>query len=306
MARSAHPVRVTAAVRDGSMPETPGRAPWRTMFRHARRRAAVPSAAAFAFLAFVALVALAPRVAARYDPVEMNPAVVLTGPTAVHPFGTDEFGRDILSRVAYGARTSLGYAVLATAISVSLGTVVGVTSGFYAGTFDAVVMRAIDVLMAFPGILLALIVVTLLGPGLTNAMIAIGVGQTPAFSRVVRGATLSIKGNQYIEAAHSMGASGARVMRRHILPNVQHVVFVLATLGYGTAILIGASLSFLGLGAQPPVPEWGSMLETARGYLQTNWWVGVLPGVVLGATLLSINIVGDQVRDMLDPSLRID
>ena len=213
---------------------------------------------------------------------------------------------DILSRVAFGARTSLSYAMLATSISLAPGTAIGVSTAFYAGRFDNVVMRIVDVLMAFPGILLALIVVALLGPGLTNAMIAVGIGQAPSFSRVVRGATLAVKTSVFIEAAQGMGASGLWVMWRHILPNVRYVVLVLATLGYGAAILIGASLSFLGLGAQPPTPEWGSMLETARGYLKTNWWVGILPGVVLGATLLSINVVGDQLRDIFDPSLRLE
>ena len=257
-------------------------------------------------LAAVVLVAVVPRAAARYDPTEIDPDAVLAAPSARHPFGTDEFGRDILSRVAFGARTSLGYAVLATAISVTLGTLVGVTTGFYGGRFDAVAMRLVDVLMAFPGILLALIVITLLGPGLTNAMVAVGLGQAPGFSRVVRSATLDVKSVQYVEAARALGATASGVIWRHIVPNTRHVIFVLATLGYGTAILIGASLSFLGLGAQPPAAEWGSMLETARGYLQTHWWVGVLPGVVLGATLLCINVVADQLRDILDPSLRVD
>jgi peptide/nickel transport system permease protein len=274
--------------------------------RRLRQRSSAGSRTAFAFLAVVVALAVFPRLAVRDDPVRMDPDAVLSAPSVVHPFGTDEFGRDILCRVVFGAQTSLSYALLATAISVAIGTSVGVSTAFYAGRFDSIVMRLIDILMAFPGILLALIVVTLLGPGLTNAMIAVGIGQAPAFSRVVRGAALAVKHTLYIEAARGMGAPGLWVMRRHMLPNVRHVVLVLATLGYGTAILIGASLSFLGLGAQPPTPEWGSMLETARGYLQTNWWVGILPGIVLGATLLSINIVGDQIRDVLDPSLRLE
>ncbi len=269
-------------------------------------RSSAASGLAFVFLAIVVAMAIFPRLVARYDPIQIDPDLVLSAPGIGHPFGTDEFGRDILSRVAFGARTSLSYAMLATSISVALGTSIGVSTAFYSGRFDNVVMRLVDILMAFPGILLALIVVALLGPGLTNAMIAVGIGQAPSFSRVVRGATMAVKNNLFIEAARGMGAPGFWVMWRHILPNVRHVVLVLATLGYGAAILIGASLSFLGLGAQPPTPEWGSMLETARGYLKTNWWVGILPGVVLGATLLSINVVGDQVRDILDPSLRLE
>ncbi len=270
------------------------------------RRSNGASRAAFAFLALVVAVAIVPGLVARYDPDAMSPDAVLAPPSAAHPFGTDEFGRDIASRVVYGARISLTYAVLATAISIAAGTVVGVTTAYYGGAYDNIVMRAVDVLMAFPGILLALIVVTLLGPGLTHAMVAVGIGQAPGVGRVVRSATLGAKSNLYIEASRAVGGSGAWIMWRHLLPNIRHVVLVLATLGYGAAILVGASLSFLGLGAQPPTPEWGSMLETARGYLQSTWWVGVLPGVVLGATLLCVTVVGDQLRDILDPSLRLD
>lgn len=270
------------------------------------RRANGASRAAFVFLAAIVAVAAVPGPVARYDPVQMSPEAVLASPSAAHPFGTDEFGRDIASRVVYGARISLGYAVLATAISITAGTLIGVTTAYYGGAYDNILMRAVDVLMAFPGILLALIVVTLLGPGLTHAMVAVGIGQTPGAGRVVRAATLGTKSNLYIEASRAAGGSGTWIMWRHLLPNIRHVVLVLATLGYGAAILIGASLSFLGLGAQPPTPEWGSMLETARGYLQSNWWVGVLPGVVLGATLLCVNVVGDQLRDIFDPSLRLD
>lgn len=283
-----------------------GPAPGRTRQRWLGKRPGTGSRAAFAFLAVIVAVAVFPGLVARDDPLRMDTDAVLAAPSLAHVFGTDQFGRDILTRVAFGARTSLSYAMLATGISVAIGTSVGVSTAFYAGAFDATVMRLVDILMAFPGILLALIVVTLLGPGLTNAMIAVGIGQVPVFTRVVRGAALGVTHNLYVEAAHSAGAGGFWVMRRHLLPNIRHVVLVLATLGYGTAILIGASLSFLGLGAQPPTPEWGSMLETARGYLQSNWWVGVLPGVVLGATLLSINIVGDQLRDLLDPSVRLE
>ncbi len=274
--------------------------------RRAYRRASPASIGAAGFLVVVVLVAIAPSALTRSDPNQMDPVAVLGAPSIAHPFGTDEFGRDILTRVVFGARTSLSYALLATAIGSILGTSIGVTAGFYGGRVDNVVMRGVDILLAFPGILLALIVVTLLGPGLTNAMIAVGIGQAPAFSRVVRGATLGVKTSQYVEAAQGLGATGARVIWRHVVPNVRHVVFVLGSLGYGTAILIGASLSFLGLGAQPPTPEWGSMLETARGYLQTDWWIGIWPGAVLGATLLSINIVGDLLRDILDPSLRLE
>ncbi len=184
---------------------------------------------------------MVPRTLTRFDPNAMNAVAVLASPSVVHPFGTDEFGRDILTRVVFGARTSLSYALVATVVSVVLGASIGVTTGFYGKRFDNLVMRGVDILLAFPGILLALIVVTLLGPGLTNAMIAVGIGQAPGFSRVVRGATLGVKNSQYVEAAQGLGATAGGVMWRHIVPNVSHVIFVLASIGYGTAILIGAS-----------------------------------------------------------------
>ena len=257
------------------------------------------------FLALVVAMAFVPRLLARHDPIEVTPENILMPPTLAHPFGTDQFGRDILSRVAHGARYSLGFALLAVAISVSVSTVLGTLSGYYGGRIDSVLMRIIDILMAFPGILLALIVVALLGPGLATAMIAVGFGQAPAFTRIVRSATLVVRSQQYIEAARAMGAPDRWMLRSHVVPNVRYTVLVLLTLGFGASILIGASLSFLGLGAQPPTPEWGSMLGDARGYVRTHWWVATLPGLALAATLLCINLVGDQLRDLFDPRLRL-
>lgn len=258
------------------------------------------------FLAAVSCVAFFPQILARHDPVEVVPEQILQPPTSLYPFGTDQFGRDILARVAYGARTTLGFAMIATTISVGLSATFGSLAAFYGGRVDGIMMRLVDVLMAFPGILLALIVVALLGPGLAQAMLAVGFGQAPAFTRIVRGAGLVVRSQQYIEAAHAMGAPDAWIVRRHLLPNIRHTILVLMTLGFGAAILIGSSLSFLGLGAQPPTPEWGSMLGDARGYVRTHWWVPTLPGVVLAATLLCINTVGDQIRDVFDPRLKLE
>jgi ABC-type dipeptide/oligopeptide/nickel transport system permease subunit len=258
------------------------------------------------FLFVVVLVAIFPQLLARHDPIEVVPENILVAPSAQFPFGTDPFGRDILSRVAFGARTSLGFALIAVGISLGLSTIVGTLTAYYGGRIDSVIMRFVDVLMAFPGILLALIVIALLGPGLATAMIAVGFGQVPAFTRIVRSAAFVVKSQQYIEATHGLGAPDLWVMRRHVLPNIRHTLLVLATIGFGAAILIGSSLSFLGLGAQPPTPEWGSMLGDGRGYVRSHWWVATLPGLVLAATLVSINALGDQIRDILDPRLKID
>jgi peptide/nickel transport system permease protein len=271
--------------------------------RIARRFHGVSGPAAL-FIAVVAAVALYPRLVSTTDPTLIQGNLILASPEAGHPFGTDEYGRDLLSRVAYGARTSLRFALVATTISIVASTAVGSFTAYQGGRVDRIVMRLVDVLMAFPGILLALIVVALLGPGLGQATIAVGVGQAPTYVRVVRGSALTVRHRLYVEAAQALGAPGSRIVWRHLFPNIRHTVLVLATLGFAEAILIGASLSFLGLGAQPPTPEWGAMLGEARGYLASAWWTAALPGGVLAATLLSLNIVGDQIRDILDPRLR--
>lgn len=273
--------------------------------RRIRRLTGAGGMVAFGFLVVIAFVVVFPQTLARHDPVDVVPDRLLTPPGREFLFGTDQYGRDIFSRVVYGARISLGFALIATTISVGLSTIAGTLAAFYGGRLDSVMMRGIDILMAFPGILLALIVIALLGPGLATAMVAVGFGQAPAFTRIVRSATLVVKNHQYIEAAHAMGARDPWIMRAHILPNVRYTILVLMTLGFGAAILIGASLSFLGLGAQPPTPEWGSMLGDARGYVRTHWWVATLPGLVLAAALLCINLVGDQIRDLFDPRLKL-
>lgn len=295
----------------GHPPEPPVRAPalhapgvgrWGWV----RRRLTPGSYVAGMFLLAIVLLAAVPQLVARYDPIEIEPERMFTAPTRAFPFGTDQYGRDILSRVAYGARVTLGFALLATVISIGLSTGLGMLAGYYRGRVDRVIMRAVDLLLAFPGILLALIVVALLGPGLMTAMVAVGVGQAPAFTRITRSATLVVGGSAYIEATRAIGASDRRIIRYHILPNIRHTVLVLMTLGFAAAIQIGASLSFLGLGAQPPTPEWGSMLGDARGFVRTHWWIATLPGLALAGTLLAVNAIGDQLRDILDPRLVVD
>lgn len=282
--------------------QPPGLARWRWL----KRRLSPGSYIAGAFLLAIFAVAAVPQLVARYDPVEIEPERMFLPPSQLYPFGTDQFGRDILSRVAHGARVTLGFALLATVISIGLSTGLGTLAGYYRGRVDRVIMRAVDLLLAFPGILLALIVIALLGPGLTTAMVAVGIGQAPAFTRITRGATLVVGSSAYIEATRAIGATDRRIIRQHILPNIRHTVLVLMTLGFAAAILIGASLSFLGLGAQPPDPEWGSMLGDARGFVRTHWWIATLPGLTLAGTLLAVNTIGDQLRDIFDPRLVVD
>jgi peptide/nickel transport system permease protein len=255
-------------------------------------------------LAFVATALAAPWIA-PHDPTTPVIEAVLQPPSRVHPFGTDELGRDVLSRVIYGSRVSLEVGVVAVGIAAVLGTAGGLTAGFYGGTWDAAVMRATDVLLAFPGILLAIAVVATLGPNLANVIIAVGIGAIPVYTRTVRGSTLSVRRMEYVEAARAAGATTARLVMRHVLRNIAAPIVILATLGVGVNILIAAGLSYVGLGAQPPTPEWGAMLSGARQYLRDAWWTAVFPGLAITVTVIGMNLLGDGLRDLLDPRLRI-
>ncbi len=228
----------------------------------------------------------------------------LERPSALHPLGTDMLGRDLFGRIVWGARISLMVGVLAVAIGFTVGSLLGLLSGFYATLLDRVVMGGMDILLAFPGILLALAIIATLGPGLYQVMIAVGVHQIPSFARVVRGSVLSVRKYEYVDAVRAIGASDMRIMLRHIVPNVIAPVIVLASLDIGTAILASAGLSFLGLGAQPPLPDWGGMINQGRAFLRSAWWVGVFPGLAIMLTVLGFNLVGDGLRDALDPRLR--
>jgi peptide/nickel transport system permease protein len=218
--------------------------------------------------------------------------------------GTDEIGRDVPSRVVAGAAISLRVGLLSSVISVCCGTALGLLAGRRGGWTEAVVLRAVDVMLAMPGLLLALAIVAALGPSTTNVMVAIGVAAVPRFTRLMRGCVLSAKENVYVEAARALGCGGVRVAVRHILPNVLAPALVLATLNIGAAILAAASLSFLGLGAQPPTPEWGLILAKGRDYLRSAWWISTFPGLAIMTTVLAINMLGDGLRDVLDPKLR--
>ncbi len=276
---------------------------WSDAFARLRRNpGAVLGATGLILLILLAI--LAP-VLTTHDPTEMVPRERLQAPNPQHWLGTDTFGRDILTRLMYGARISLLVGVISVTISVLIGVSMGLAAGYYGGWMDTLTMRLIDVMLAFPGILLALAIVAIMGPGLLNVMIAVGVAAVPTYARVVRGAVLSTKQNAYVEAALVVGCEHLRVLVRHILPNVLAPIIVIATLRVGSAIITGAALSFLGLGAQPPTPEWGAMLTEGRNALRVAWWITTFPGVAIMITVLSMNLLGDGLRDALDPRMRV-
>ncbi|QPC83273.1 ABC transporter permease [Phototrophicus methaneseepsis] len=254
-------------------------------------------------LLMILLTTLAP-VISTYDPIELNPRARLQPPSAEHLFGTDDFGRDVFTRVLYGGRLSLQVGLISVAIACTIGTTLGILAGYYGGIVDLIIMRLMDVMLAFPGILLALAIVAVLGKSLPNVMIAVGISTIPVFTRIVRGTTLSVKQSDFIVAARALGANNGRIMFRHVLPNVITPIIVVATNGVAGAIISGAALSFLGLGAQPPTPEWGIMLSEGRVYLRAAAWITTFPGLAIMVTVLSINLLGDGLRDALDPRLK--
>jgi peptide/nickel transport system permease protein len=251
----------------------------------------------------VVLAFLAP-VLSPHSPLKQDVLVALQAPTRSHPFGTDPFGRDILARVLFGGRLSLTFGLLVVLIAMLAGVPLGIIAAYFGGWTDEIISRMIDILLAFPGFLLALVIVAVLGPSLPNAMLAVAVASIPAFTRVVRGSVLSEGSREYVLAARALGCGDARIMVRHLLPNIVGPVLVLATLRVGAAILTTTSLSFLGLGAQPPTPEWGEMLSGARPFIRQAWWLTVFPGSAIALTVLAVNLLGDGFRDILDPKVR--
>ncbi len=250
------------------------------------------------------MAAFAPWLAPEgYDDQDLM--IRLQPPSSEHPLGTDQLGRQLTSRIIWGARISLQIAFLATGIGLVIGSALGLTAGFYGGKLDRFIMGLMDVLLAFPGILLALAVVAVLGPGLYNVMIAVGISGIPRFARLVRGSTLSVREKEYIEAQHALGARDLGILIKHILPNIIGPIIVLATLRVGTSIMQAAGVSFLGLGAQPPLPDWGGMVSQGRHLLRSEWWVGIFPGVAILICVFGFNLLGDGVRDALDPRVRI-
>jgi len=274
----------------------------RTVLRRLRRRPLV--IAAFAVLALFVILALAAPLLAPHDPIALIPGAVLRPPSRSFPLGTDELGRDVLSRVIHGARISLRIGLVTIGIALVLGTVIGVLAGFYGGVIDGVLMAVMEVLLAFPQILLAMAILAMLGPSLTNAMIAVGLSAVPVYARTARGTTLSVRAMDYVEAARAIGVGDGRILARHVLPNMISPVVVLATAGVGIAILIAAGLSYLGLGAQPPTPEWGAKRSQTRAYLGNAWWMSTFPGLAITLVVISLNLCGDWLRDLLDPRLR--
>lgn len=238
---------------------------------------------------------------APHEPTAQDLRNRLQPPSLAHPLGTDQLGRDMLSRMLVGARVSLRIGIVVVGISLVIGTVVGVVSGYMGGWVDEALMRLVDVLLAFPGILLALVIAGILGPSLTNVMIALAVVGWTNYARIIRGSVLSIKTEEFVQASRLIGLSRSKLVGRHIVPHVISPIVVLATLDMGYVILATAGLSFLGLGAQPPTPEWGTMLAAGRDHLRTSWWIVNVPGVAIMLTVLGFNLLGDGLRDVLDP-----
>ncbi len=248
------------------------------------------------------LTALFGRFVWRNDPNDPI-ADRLQAPSWAHPFGTDDLGRDTLARIIHGAQVSLQVGAVAISIALVAGTLIGLLSGYYGGIVDLLLMRVVDILFAFPGIVLAIVIAGLLGANRRNAMIAIGIIITPAFARVVRAAVLEVMGFPFIESARALGAGGIRIMLRHLIPNIVAPLIVLTTVYFSTAILSEATLSFLGLGTQPPEAAWGNMLATARSYIDQSVWMSIFPGLAIMVVVMGFNFLGDGLRDVLDPRL---
>jgi peptide/nickel transport system permease protein len=280
---------------DAATPAGIGRRAWRV----GRRRPAALVGAAI--VALFTLMAVGAPWLARHDPVRTDWAKIRKAPSWAHPFGTDDLGRDGFSRVVWGARISMQAGVFSILLAMAIGVPVGLVAGYYRGALDQVVMRLTDAWLAFPFLILAIGLVTILGPSLTNATLAIGLGATPTYIRLTRGLVLSTKEEDYVQGARALGAGDGRVMARHILPNVASAILVQATVAIPTAIIAEAVLSFLGLGVQPPSPSWGTMLNAAQQFLEQAPWMAYWPGLAIFLLALSFNLAGDGLRDVLDP-----
>ena len=256
------------------------------------------------FILILVLTAIFAPLVAPYDPFEVDYSLSMMGPTWEHPAGTDVFGRDILSRIIHGSRISLTVGFTSVLVGAIVGVTLGLISGFFGGFLDGLIMRTSDVLFAFPGILLAIAIVAVLGPGLVNVVVAVSVFSMPTFARIVRGSTLALKETLYVRSARSVGASRKRQMFTHIMPGTLSGVIVYFTMRIGTSIITASSLSFLGLGAQPPTPEWGAMLAESRDYIGVADHMTIFPGIAIFLTVLFFNLFGDGLRAALDPKVK--
>ncbi|HTJ07028.1 MAG TPA: ABC transporter permease [Caldimonas sp.] len=293
---------VLPVVRADASSSRAGDGAWRRAWRRLRRRRGA-MVGLVVVVAFVAIAVLAPWLA-PFDPVETSWSAIRKAPSAEHWFGTDDIGRDVLSRVIWGTRASLMAGVVSVSISLALGVPIGLAAGFAGGFVDALISRITDAFLACPFLILAIALAAFLGPNLTNAMIAIGVSATPIFVRLTRGQVINVKVEDYIEAARALGNPPFRIAWRHVLPNILAPVLVQATLATAAAIIAEASLSFLGLGQQPPAPSWGSMLNVAKNYVDNAPWMAIWPGLAIFVLVLAFNVLGDGLRDALDPRQR--
>ncbi len=276
--------------------------PWRDVWQRLKKnKMAMFGLVVIGLLVFAALFA---EQIAPYGFDDQNLQDRLLSPNSQYLLGTDNFGRDIFSRIIFGARISLQVGFIAVGISAIVGGAFGAIAGYYGGKLDNFIMRVMDVLLAIPGILLAISIVAALGPGLVNVMIAVGIGSVPQYARIVRASILSIRDQEFVEAARAVGANDFRIIMKHIIPNSLAPIIVQATLGVASAILSAAGLSFIGLGIQPPTPEWGAMLSTGRDYLRDHWHVATFPGLAIMITIFGLNLLGDGLRDALDPRLK--
>lgn len=283
-----------------------GRSPWATARRSFGRDAL--AVAGLAVVVGLCLLALLTPFLAPLDPAFQGDllAARLSGPSPGHPLGTDQFARDVLSRMLYGARISLGIGFLAVGIAVAVGTLVGAVAGYLGGAVDAVLMRGVDLVMAFPRLVLLISVIALFQPGVGVIVVVLGLTLWPGTARLVRAEVLSLREREFVEAARALGYSRRRIVLRHLVPNALGPVVVAATLGIGNTIVLEAGLSFLGIGVQPPTPSWGTMVADGRNHLLDAWWLSTFPGLAIVLTVLAFNLVGDGLRDALDPRERVD
>lgn len=258
-----------------------------------------------AILIIILVMTIGAPIFTKSDPIAQDPNGTFLPPSAMHVMGADELGRDMLARVLYGGRWTIAVSIIAILIATIIGTVIGLFAGYLGGLVDSAIMRVIDLLLAFPGLLFALAIATITGPGLTGMTIAIGVSLIPGTGRIIRGVTLQARALGYVEAAHSLGASPAFILRRHILPNIIPQVVVLATTGLGIATLSVATLGFLGLGLQPPTPEWGAILNDGREYVTIAWWITFFPGAAISLYVIAVNLLGDGLSEILDPTISV-